>query len=222
MGSGRSASRGQCLLTPQDSPVLSPVKPPLHRYYYQTHVTYEEGKAQRSLRDLSKTIQFITDDKQTSGVPFDVGLKAWYLLPLNETKMRHVDILHNSYLVLNSRRKVFFLISIRQIQKLRSRKINYSAQGHRDRDRLSQDSAPPIPQTDLKARLFPLCSTTLIKGILANADMNGYMDNIEQWGLGIYPKNTKNINSKGYMHPDVYSSIIYNSQLMETAQVSIN
>ena len=29
-------------------------------------------------------------------------------------------------------------------------------------------------------------------------------------------------NSKGYMHPNVYSSIIYNSQIIETSQVSIN
>ena len=36
------------------------------------------------------------------------------------------------------------------------------------------------------------------------------------------PKEYKNTNSKGYMHPDVYSSIVYNSQIMETAQVSID
>ena len=36
------------------------------------------------------------------------------------------------------------------------------------------------------------------------------------------PKGYKNTDSKGYMHPDVYSSIINNSQIMETAQVSIN
>ena len=36
------------------------------------------------------------------------------------------------------------------------------------------------------------------------------------------PKEYKNTNSKEYMHPDIYSSIIYNSQLMETAQMSIN
>ena len=30
-------------------------------------------------------------------------------------------------------------------------------------------------------------------------------------------KGYKNTDSKGYMHPDVYSSIIYNSQIMETA-----
>ena len=35
-------------------------------------------------------------------------------------------------------------------------------------------------------------------------------------------KGYKNTDSKGYMHPDVYSSIINNSQIMETAQVSIN
>ena len=32
-------------------------------------------------------------------------------------------------------------------------------------------------------------------------------------------KEWKNTDSKGYMHPNVYSSIIYNSQTMETAQV---
>ena len=31
--------------------------------------------------------------------------------------------------------------------------------------------------------------------------------------LGMYPE--KNVNSKGYMHPNVYSSTIYNSQDME-------
>ena len=35
------------------------------------------------------------------------------------------------------------------------------------------------------------------------------------------PKESKNTNAKGYMHPHVYSSIIYNSQIMETAKVSI-
>ena len=34
------------------------------------------------------------------------------------------------------------------------------------------------------------------------------------------PKEYKNTNSKGYMYPNVYSSIIYNSQITETAQVS--
>ena len=31
----------------------------------------------------------------------------------------------------------------------------------------------------------------------------------------------KNTDLKGHMHPDVYSSIIYNTQIMETAQVPI-
>ena len=35
------------------------------------------------------------------------------------------------------------------------------------------------------------------------------------------PKEHKNTNSKGYMHPDVYSNIC-NSQDMEAAQVLIN
>ena len=34
------------------------------------------------------------------------------------------------------------------------------------------------------------------------------------------PKEYKNTNSKGYMLPYVYSSIIYNSQTMQAAQVS--
>ena len=34
------------------------------------------------------------------------------------------------------------------------------------------------------------------------------------------PKEYKNTNSKGYMHLCVYCSIIYNSQIMEAAQVS--
>ena len=33
---------------------------------------------------------------------------------------------------------------------------------------------------------------------------------------GYLPKEYKNTNSKGYMHPFVYSSIIYNSQIMGT------
>ena len=36
------------------------------------------------------------------------------------------------------------------------------------------------------------------------------------------PSKYENTNSKGYMHSYVYSSIIYNSQDMEAAQVSIN
>lgn len=39
--------------------------------------------------------------------------------------------------------------------------------------------------------------------------------------LGIYPKNTKT-HSKRYMHPYVYSGIIYNSQTMEATQVYIH
>ena len=34
------------------------------------------------------------------------------------------------------------------------------------------------------------------------------------------PKGCKNTNLKGYMHPDVYSSTINNSQIMERAQIS--
>ena len=34
--------------------------------------------------------------------------------------------------------------------------------------------------------------------------------------LGIYPEKTKTLNSKRYMHPNVHSSTIYNSQDMET------
>jgi len=32
----------------------------------------------------------------------------------------------------------------------------------------------------------------------------------------------KNTDSEGHMHPDVYSGVIYNSQIMETAQVGID
>ena len=40
---------------------------------------------------------------------------------------------------------------------------------------------------------------------------------------GHLPKEYKNTNSKGYMHPFIYSiSIIYNSQGMEAAEVSID
>ena len=40
--------------------------------------------------------------------------------------------------------------------------------------------------------------------------------------LGIYPKGTKIQNSKGYMHPSIYNSIVYNSQIMATAQVPLD
>ena len=40
--------------------------------------------------------------------------------------------------------------------------------------------------------------------------------------LGYLPKEYKNTNSKRYMHHYVYCSNIYNSQIMEGAQVSIN
>ena len=39
---------------------------------------------------------------------------------------------------------------------------------------------------------------------------------------GYLPKEYKNTNSKGYMHPYVYCSIIYNRQSVEAAQVSID
>ena len=38
---------------------------------------------------------------------------------------------------------------------------------------------------------------------------------------GYLPQKYKNTNSKGYTHPYVYCSIIYNSQIMEAARVSI-
>ena len=37
---------------------------------------------------------------------------------------------------------------------------------------------------------------------------------------GYLPPKYKNTNSKGSMHPNIYSSIIYHSQIMEAAQVS--
>ena len=37
--------------------------------------------------------------------------------------------------------------------------------------------------------------------------------------LGIYPKNPENTNQKEYMHLYVHSSVIYNSQDLEIAQV---
>ena len=40
--------------------------------------------------------------------------------------------------------------------------------------------------------------------------------------LGIYPKDTKNADLKGHIHPNVYRSTINNSQIMERAQMSIN
>ena len=39
---------------------------------------------------------------------------------------------------------------------------------------------------------------------------------------GYSPKEYNNTNSKGYMHPNVYCSIVYNRQDMEAAQVSVD
>ena len=36
------------------------------------------------------------------------------------------------------------------------------------------------------------------------------------------PKEYRDTNSNGYMHPNVNSSIMYNSQIIETAQAPIN
>ena len=38
--------------------------------------------------------------------------------------------------------------------------------------------------------------------------------------LGIYPKVKKNTDSKGHVHPNIYSSIINNSQIMQRAKCS--
>ena len=40
--------------------------------------------------------------------------------------------------------------------------------------------------------------------------------------LGIYSKDTKCSDLKGYLHPNVYSSNIYNRQTVEKAQMSIS
>ena len=40
--------------------------------------------------------------------------------------------------------------------------------------------------------------------------------------VGLYLKDSKNTNLKGFLHPDVYSSIINNRQTMERAHMSIN
>ena len=45
---------------------------------------------------------------------------------------------------------------------------------------------------------------------------------IQQSHYGYLHKEYENTNSKGYTNPYVYSSIIYNSQDMEAAQVSIS
>lgn len=42
------------------------------------------------------------------------------------------------------------------------------------------------------------------------------------YATGYLPKNHKNTNSKGYICLYVYSSINYNSQVMEATQVSID
>ena len=40
--------------------------------------------------------------------------------------------------------------------------------------------------------------------------------------LGIYPEKMKALNLKRYVHPNVHSSTVYNSQDIETTQVPIN
>ena len=40
--------------------------------------------------------------------------------------------------------------------------------------------------------------------------------------LGIYPKGYKHSDSKGHMHPSIYSSNVHNSQDLERAQMSID
>ena len=39
---------------------------------------------------------------------------------------------------------------------------------------------------------------------------------------GYLPKENENTNSRGYVHPYVYSSIIYYSQIMEVTQASMH
>ena len=39
---------------------------------------------------------------------------------------------------------------------------------------------------------------------------------------GYLPKEYKSTNSKGHVHPDVHSSIIHNSKIMEISHVSID
>ena len=43
---------------------------------------------------------------------------------------------------------------------------------------------------------------------------------IQNYTTKYLPKEYKNPNSKGYMHPDVYINIIYNSQITVTAHLS--
>ena len=40
--------------------------------------------------------------------------------------------------------------------------------------------------------------------------------------LEYLPPKYKNINSEGYMHPYIYGNIIYNSQIIDAAQVFTN
>lgn len=37
----------------------------------------------------------------------------------------------------------------------------------------------------------------------------------------VFAQRIKNINSKEYVHPNVYGSMLYKSQIMETVQMSI-
>ena len=40
--------------------------------------------------------------------------------------------------------------------------------------------------------------------------------------LGIYPQEMKTLNLKGYLHPQIHCSTIYNSQDMEATKMSID
>ena len=44
---------------------------------------------------------------------------------------------------------------------------------------------------------------------------------IQEFHSELYIQKNKNTDSKWYMHPNVYSSTIYNSQEVETTQVPI-
>ena len=64
--------------------------------------------------------------------------------------------------------------------------------------------------------------TPFLKKLTFNYFLN-YVNIVSSKQKSIYknnPQNKKNINSKGYMHLYAYCSIIYNSQIVEAAEVA--
>ena len=77
----------------------------------------------------------------------------------------------------------------------------------------------PLTQVGMQTGAATLENSTEVPQIVKNRTSPQPSDCTTRY----LPKEYKNTNSKGYMHPNAYNSIIiYNSQTMETVQVLIN